>query len=307
LFVYGLLKPDEPAYALIAEYVSERSTGTIGGCLWLRDGLPLFDPDGAGEVSGVALRFDPTRTDEAWRAVGEFEPDKQYKYATVDVALAGEPVRANVLIGLQLSRGTAPESVDRWSASMDPVFVEGLAEVLTMTIGTAPDGVASQPDGDAFWRMFFRLQAAYLLLWSIVERYTVLRYGPGLGPVDRVRRLGADQIFKAAVVEVDAVGNVVYDARDPGDKVTIRADGSRASDYFYQVRSNLSHRGKSAFQDGRLVFKALVQLHDVIRTVLAQQVPALTEEWKRYEPDGWLLRPRVPSKALAAGRTAPKR
>jgi len=39
-----------------------------------------------------------------------------------------------------------------------------------------------QPDDPKFWRVFFRLQAAYLLLWSVVERYAALRYGPGLRP-----------------------------------------------------------------------------------------------------------------------------
>ncbi len=95
------------------------------------------------------------------------------------------------------------------------------------------------------------------------------------------------------MIEVGAVGNQVYDARSPANKVVIRADGSRASDYFYQVRSNLSHRGKTAFRDGQLVLNALVQPHDAMRILLKQQIPAITDEWQCPEPEGWLLQPRI--------------
>jgi len=303
LFVYGLLKPRELAYPVIEKYVSEMGAGTVRGCLRLRDGLPLFDPAGPGQVSGCLLRFDPLRSQEAWEAIGNFAPYKHYKYATADVAMTGEHVQANVLVGRRIGNGTAPELVDCWSVVLDPAFVEGLAGVSALTIETAPGGVASQPDGPKFWRVFFRLQAAYLLLWSVVERYTALRYGPGLGPAERIRLLGAEPVFRTAVIEVGAVGSEVYDARDPAHKVVIRADGSCAGDYFYQIRSNLSHRGKSAFRDGQLVFNALVQLHDAMRILLVQQVPALADEW-HPEPEGWSLRPRTAHGALVAGRSA---
>jgi hypothetical protein len=48
----------------------------------------------------------------------------------------------------------------------------------------------------------------------------------------------------------------------------MRSNGAHAADYFYQIHSNLSHRGKSAFRDGQFVFTTLVQLHDAIRYAL---------------------------------------
>lgn len=142
LFVYGLLKPGELAYRLIVEYVSEKNPAVIRGCLRLRDGLPLLERVGTSEVQGYVLHFDPMSIDEAWRAVADFVPGRQCKYETVDVDLAGENVPTNVLVGRQIDCGTSPESTDRWSACLDPVFVEGLAEVFAMTIETAPGGVA---------------------------------------------------------------------------------------------------------------------------------------------------------------------
>lgn len=293
LFVYGMLQPGQLAHRLIKAYVIRTTPGVVAGCLRLRDGLPLLDQTGLGDVEGHLIYLDPVQAPEAWRVVAEFEPDKHYRYEAADVEAAGEHVRANVLVGRQLGRGVGQEAVRSWSAAWDPAFTEGLAEVMAMTVETARGGVLSQPDGQSYWQVFFRLQAAYLLLWSIVERYTALRYGPRLEPGERIKRLGEDPGFRAAVVGVGAVGFSVIDARDPSDRITIRSSGDRAAEFFYQVRSNLSHRGKSAFRDGQLVFEALVHLHDGIRQLLVDEVPGLAEEWARREPTGWRLQERV--------------
>lgn len=249
---------------------------------------------------GHLLRFDPSKRGDPWEAVAGFEPGTQYRYDTVAVDVGGDGVQANALIGRRIDRGTSPEVMDRWSAAFDPVFVEGLAEVLNMTIEAAPDGVSVQPDRPELWRQFFRLQSAYLLLWAVVERYTAFRYGPGLEPGERVRSLGRDSNFHAAVIAARAVPDIVYDSRDPVGTAQLRADGVGAADYFYRVRSNLSHRGKSAFLDGQLVFKALVELHDAMRLLLACQVPSVVDAWQRHHGrQGYLLRPCLPEGALA--------
>lgn len=261
-----------------------------------------MDREGAGHVSGHILWFDPTYKTEAWDAVAAFEPGSQYRFDTTDVDLGTRLIAANVLVGRQLNRGTADEEVNHWSVAFDPVFVEGLAEVYAMTIAAAPDGVAVQPDHIGFWRQFFQLQAAYLLLWAAVERYTALRFGPDLEPGQRIGLLGRDTDFTDAVVRAGAPRGVVYDSRRPSHRDEVRPDGTGAVQYFYRVRSNLSHRGKSAFRDGQLVYRALVELHDSFRILLAQQVPELAQAWGGYHmADEWLLRSRVPTDAFDDG------
>lgn len=279
LFVYGLLQPGELAHSVVEGYLARRCCATARGALWLRDGLPLFDLGGHEEVQGHLLWFDGTQ--DGWNAVRSFEPASQYKWSLVAVAMeGGEHGVANVLCGKKLHTGTAGECVAEWSARLDPVFVEGIDEVRCLVLDTAPEGVDVQPDRPELWRQFFRLQATYLLLWSIVERYTALRFGPALDPGERVGLLGEDASFLAAVVGSGAQPDVVVDSRNPDKKLPLRPDGSGAAKYFYQVRSNLSHRGKGAFQDSRLVLKALVELHDTMRLLLAQQLPAVADAWR---------------------------
>jgi hypothetical protein len=276
-FVYGLLKPEELAFSLVEPFVTRLGRATARGTLRLRDGIPLFDPAADGQVTGWLLWFDQARLGEAWSAVSSFEPATQYEWLAVEARSGEEVIRANVLEGLLVDVGTAEESVQEWSSGRDPVFTEGLDEVRRLVREAAPGSVGTQPDTRQLWRTFFRLQAAYLLLWSIVERYTALRFGPAHRAGDRIALLGEDTAFRQAVVAAGAKPDVVVDSRDPGRSYPLAADGAGAADYFYGVRSNLSHRGKSAFKDAKLVYKAVTELDGAMRILLAQQLPAVDD------------------------------
>jgi hypothetical protein len=274
-FVYGLLKPGELAFPLLEPFVASRERAWIDGTLRLRDGIPLLDLDAGRKVAGWLLWFEPTKLGEAWEAVRSFEPATQYKWAEVHAQSGTKTVDSNALAGRQVRRGSATDTRQEWSASQDPAFTEGLAEVQRLTGEAVPDGsVPAQPDTLELWSSFFRLQAAYLLLWSIVERYTALRFGPGLEPGDRVSKLGDDPSFVKAVADAGVKPGRVIDSRDPSTHSRIASDGTGAAKYFYRIRSNLSHRGKSAFQDAQLVHKALTELLSAMQILLERQLPA---------------------------------
>lgn len=92
------------------------------------------------------------------------------------------------------------------------------------------------------------------------------------------------------------IGQRVVDSRDPSNRVEIGSDGEGAWDYWYQVRSNMSHRGKGGNRDAEIVREALVDLHDVLRLMIRHDVPAIEYQWSEADPDGsdygWLLRER---------------
>lgn len=276
-FVYGLLKPGEFAFPLVEPFVARKERAGVAGALRLRDGIPLLDPGASGIVAGWLLHFDPARLGDAWPVVCSFEPSAQYRWQVAGARSAEQVIAANVLVGRKLGNGTAAETVQDWSAQYDPVFKEGLAEVQRLVREAAPDGVAAQPDTPELWQLFFRLQAAYLLLWSIVERYTAFRFGPAIEPGQRVAQLNKDAAFRAAVMASGAEPDVVIDCRDPETRHRLAADGGGAARYFYQVRSNLSHRGKSAFRDARLVYKAVTELKAAMQILLDRQLPDAAE------------------------------
>jgi hypothetical protein len=91
----------------------------------------------------------------------------------------------------------------------------------------------------------------------------------------RIRQLGEDESFIKAVADAGVKPGAVVDSRDPGCRYQLVVDGTGAAKYFYQVRSNLSHRGKSAFQDAQLVHKAVTELSHAIRILLDRQLPTV--------------------------------
>ncbi|WP_433493646.1 hypothetical protein ACQP26_19785 [Micromonospora sp. CA-248089] len=296
LFVYGSLKPGELAFGLIEPLVGQHVLATVTGVIKMRDGLPLLDHLAAGRVHGSLLFFPADKADEAWQTVADFEPVAQYAWSTSEALTEdGQSITANVLAGAKLQRGVSGDPVQEWSASHDPVLGEGLAEVRRLVLEAAPHGVQPQPDSPGFWRQFFRLQASYLLLWSAVERYTALRYGPALDPWDRVCRLDNDLAFQDALRTVNAESGSVVDSRDPTTKVTLRPDFTGGARYYYQVRSNLSHRGKGAFRDARLVLKACVELHDAMLVLLARHFSIAVDSG----PSEVQLRPLLPTAVQA--------
>lgn len=119
------------------------------------------------------------------------------------------------------------------------------------------------------WHRFFRLQAAYLLLWSAIERFTALRYGAWRDPMERIKLLGDERAFADALRAVSPAERTVYDSRDPEARAVLSVDDPRrAVRYYYQVRSNLSHRGKGAIRDGETVRQSLEELLIIFRKLL---------------------------------------
>lgn len=278
LFVYGSLKPGELAFPQVEPFVEAAVDVELAGHrLRSRDGLPLLVESGDG-VLGALLVFDDVTS--GYATVRRFEPSRHYRWAPrgVELTVFGSPLRANALLGIRPDTGAEQEHLSAWSCADDPVFVRGLPIAASLALPWLQPSASL--DG------LFHLQSAYLLLWSVVERLTALRFGPVAPPMQRLRLLSLDQQwatwFRAA--EVPMGERRVVDSRDPADKVRLKPDGSNAWSYWYQVRSNLSHRGKGAHRDVRIVADAFIDVHDVLRAMLLSLLPRIAERWDEVEP-----------------------
>jgi len=250
LFVYGALKPGEIAHSIVATFPSRPAVAR--GDLPVRDGVALFDPAGHKAVRGAAIEFGPD-PQQGYEAVATYEPDRQYGWLVVDLL---EPVvQANVLAGIDPARGSVHLDDPVWRSSDDPAFKEALEFVGEVA---ATDAAAELVllHADA-WRRFFRIQAAYLLLWSIIERLALLAYGPELSARDKSIRLASDPdfaVFLRRRLEDVSLDPVIYDVKDPRMEINLSDD---QLGYLRQIRHNLIHRGKTASRDGERVRLAL--------------------------------------------------
>ena len=265
LFAYGFLRPGELAYHQLAGDVVSTQSASVSGSAFERDGLLILSLDGDDEVPGDILRFKESRADAAYRAIDDLEPKRLYRWSTLEALADGERVTANALVAAKPARGSHPLD-DDWSSRTDPLFNEALEEIDSILEPWRP-----RSEGSDEVRSFFRLQMAYLLLWSAIERYACLRWGFAGGPVQRVKRLAQEEAFVRGLREHSQVGRVVYRADDPGSSALTLdpTDPARAIDFYYQVRSNITHRGKAAYDELSLVGGCLSELRAIFGDVLA--------------------------------------
>jgi len=270
-FAYGALKPGEPAHQQIKDFVEGTPIeASIRGSLWVRDGLPLLKIGEGDEIRGFLLQFSKHNAAAAYETIGRFEPRQHYFWSESRL-LHPPAILANVLVGKQLERGRAVVvETNSWTVRDDPVFRYGLDVVRESIESNAGEPFESAPPERFDWSRFFRLQMAYLLLWSAIERYTALLLGPALDPMARIKAFGEHRVFQAAFKQCEIIRkDTVADSRDSADLFSLDpADPASAALYYYQVRNNLSHRGKGAWADGEIVRNSLRELTAIFGAVL---------------------------------------
>jgi hypothetical protein len=157
-FASGLFRPGQLSFFQLRELVSKISyPAEVGGSLLLRDGLPIIDPQGRGHVRGALLTFVPERAAEAYDRISAMEPDKYYLWHVSQV----EGTSANLLVGRYPKKGSVPCEDAEWDGWNDPLFTEAL-DVVEETLNLQVFAWDLKP--------LFRLQMAYLLLSSSIER-----------------------------------------------------------------------------------------------------------------------------------------
>jgi hypothetical protein len=257
-FAYGIFRPGQLGFFQLKELVKEiKPSIEIRGCLLLRDGLPIIDPEGRGEVKGVLLEFHSDKTAEAYDRIAAMEPDKHYTWGVADA----HGVKANVLFGRNSKKGSVSCEEMEWSGWDDPLFNDAL-KVIEETIN-------SNESFEFDFKRLFRLQMAYLLLWSAIERYVSLRYHLGEKVFDKVKRLANEESFCNSLKENVKEQREVCRADRPSDKIILDGDyPKKALEYYYQIRSNITHRGKAASQDFKRVRESLKELLAIFKSVL---------------------------------------
>jgi hypothetical protein len=263
-FTYGLFRPGQIGYGSIRIYVETSEKGWAAqGELLERDGLPLL-AEGTNEVPGWLIRFKPESAIAACTTINSIEPDRLYRWEAAEVQRQGVHVRANVLVGRSPRKGGVRPEYQIWEGEKEPLFTAALD--------------ASQKSLDRFsqfkWDLepFFQLQMAYMLLWSAIERFVSFKYQLGGDPVKKVYRLGADPVFARALRERVTEVREVYRTDDPSKKAVLSPqDPEKAVKYYYQIRSNITHRGKTATRDYEILRASLVELLGIFKEVLKSE------------------------------------
>ena len=259
-FAYGLFKSDQIAHERINPYIEEIEPKTMEGCfLAERDGIPLL---GSSEmikdaplnfkimetgVYGEIIRFKSEEAEKAYKAISDLEPSNIYKWSTI--GLNGSKI--NVLVGKRIFKGSQSLQHDSWDMKIDDPFIAGLEAMLDRLLG---DEERSHE--------VVELQAAYIMLWSGIERLIALKNSmKKRKDKDILSYLENDteiQFLFNSIDERPLSFRSIYSTANPKDKIVFAPKNTRKClIYLRAIRHNVVHRGKGGLADSGLARTAI--------------------------------------------------
>lgn len=115
---------------------------------------------------------------------------------------------------------------------------------------------------------FFKLQMAFMLLWSSIDRYCTLKYCEGLNFKQYRQMLSQEKSFKNALKKHCGSQRSVYSVQDLREYILNHENSSYSLNYYYTIRCNVVHRGKAIHNDEYILRQSLTELLNIFRDVL---------------------------------------
>ena len=139
-----------------------------------------------------------------------------------------------------------------------------------------------QWEDEAIFNDYLKYQMLYLFLSSILERIMFLNGGFGINPNKQVTLFSKDKtlhnVFDKLVLNDDfpqfkeSFERKIYATNDPTDQTIWTYDASSfinnedAMKYYYQLRSNIIHRGKSGIKKLIVLRESFEELKFILKT-----------------------------------------
>ena len=257
-FAYGIFKPGQLAYSKIADFVQRPIPSQINYEMLMRDGVPLIVPPKKNKVNynteGYLIYFYEESRKNAYEVIIRNQTEKLYSWEVIQV---GEN-KANVLMGVNPELGTSYGSKS-YDGSEDPYFNEAI-DVIEEELNDENKHWSSVND-------FFKLQMAYMLLWSSIERYCTLKYNEeSIGKNNR--QFSEEKVFRRGLKKYVESERKVYSAEDLWEYTLNPTKPYDSIRYYYTIRCNAVHRGKAIHSDEYMLRQSLKELLNIFKDVL---------------------------------------
>ena len=268
-FSYGQFKSDQIAYERIAHYVDKIESATMGDCfLAVRDALPLLGTReqiekapsdieiSHTEVYGEVITFKPNDAQKAYEAIEDLEPRNVYSWSVQKV----HSVKVNVLTGYRIFKGSQILDSDRWDMKLHDPFISDLEGMLDRLL-----------KDEARKEKVIELQAAYIMLWTGIERLIALKYSIKGHKEKQIRgylksNSEISELFSKQREKPDALRDI-HGNEDPENtkRSFVPGDTDLCLQYLREIRHNVVHRGKGGFVDWALTRAALDLSRQIFR------------------------------------------
>ena len=263
-FAYGTFKPGQLAYPKIEKYVKgEPSAELIEHEMRYRDGLALIvnEENKTFKTSGHLIEF--SNPEEAYKIIGESQYETLYRWKQIQVN--GEP--ANALVGKKENRGSFKNrdyNPSIYDYRQDHFFNEALELI---------EDIINEFEGKNIMNMkdFFRFQMNYMLLWSIIERFSTLSYGFPQKSSDNFR-IAEEKSF-INKLENNTRKDKIYSSDFLLKKKLNPNKYWKSIRYYYTIRCNVVHKGKSVkAEDLNKLKESLEELFELFNVVYNEKL-----------------------------------
>ena len=252
-FAYGIFQKGQLAYSKIADCVKTVECDGIHREMHIRDGVPVIKNEISDKITkGDKIHFLDRRKYDAYKIISNTQLGNVYKWDTVYI----DDEKFNILVtenlnGTFLNIDYDGNYQDYFDGSNDPFFSE------------VPEFISEELKKKNFYEDFiFKYQMHYMLLWSAIERYCVLKYDVFEKQGDYLKALSDDNLFKEALDIVNPrKRDEIYSANNATPFYFNRGRPNFIVNYYYTIRCNVAHRGK----DSENNFEALIDsLNDLL-------------------------------------------
>lgn len=292
-FSYGIFRPGEIAFQIISDYVdlNKIENKTIKGSLKLRDGILIFDQNGNDFIQGYLLSFKEGVESAAYESIVNVEPGNYYTWKEDQSKFKNQ---FNILHGRTVDKGIDEEKgvndPNIWnhlfdSNWKDPFIINGF-NLLEQYAKESPFLFTQYKhfkwEEENQFNEYLKYQMLYLFLCSILERIMFLNGGFGKNPNKQVSLFSEDNtlqnVFDKLVLNDDfpqfkeSFERKIYVANNPTSDTSWTYETNSnisyvdAMKYYYQLRSNIIHRGKSGIKKLIVLRESFEELKYVLKS-----------------------------------------
>ena len=121
-----------------------------------------------------------------------------------------------------------------------------------------------------------------MFLWTIIERFTFLRYSLGANATKRVYLLEKNEYFISGLKKYVSNERKIFNTQDLEHEVLELDNPKNAIKFYYQVRNNLTHRGKGISKDYYVINECYNELFNIIQFVIKNTLDECKKNKEKY-------------------------
>ena len=265
-FAYDVFKPGEIAYSRIKEFIDkDRSIMDyrVEYPLDIINGVPfLFKTKGNYYHTLGSLFYFNNEDDalSAYEIISQTKSFKLYGWRTINDGY----VKMNVLTGRNdIIKVQYHENHGEYHGKKDPMIID---VIYTIWKNVRPLLESMRFSSDDF----FNLQMNYIMLWSSIDRFMVLKYGKR-DQQENLICLANEKSFKEAVSLFSDKTNNSPNVLSNEDYRCFQLDKEKplcCIRFYYTIRCNVVHTGKSQYEDYELLRYSVLELLQIYMYVL---------------------------------------